>query len=224
MMMKNNKIFFLLNSVTRDKRLKHFEVRIFFCLISYNGFNKIFPSQKTISEMIGVKSIPDISKALNKLCKLGYIFIERRKHKTNIYRINYNIDNINLNDIKVRHPDKNSYIYCCTFIFNKISESDSHCEEEHNFIINLIRSNKTSMLQNTLVLMYLLNIVNNNLVGIKNLNGYLTTSFKNTSYSKIHSIIEQQKENNINHVKTRRNNIKSIGQNRNAEYSRGNIY
>jgi hypothetical protein len=57
-------------------------------LISYNTFRKIFPSLETISKDSGIKSITDISKKLHTLEKYGYISIIRRKHLSNIYKIN----------------------------------------------------------------------------------------------------------------------------------------
>lgn len=83
-----NKIFKLINTVTKDKRLKHSEVRVFMSLISYNSFKKIFPSLKTIAKDTGIKSIPDISKKLHNLEKCGYIKIIRRKHLSNVYILN----------------------------------------------------------------------------------------------------------------------------------------
>lgn len=81
-------IFHLLNKATKDLNLKHSDVRILNCLISYNSFNKIFPSQETISNDIGIKSRPDISKGLRNLERNGYIEIKRRKHQSNLYKLN----------------------------------------------------------------------------------------------------------------------------------------
>lgn len=85
--MNQKSILLILNSVTRDTRLKHYEVRIFNALVSYNGYGKIFPSLETISKDTGIKSKSDISKALTNLEKLGYINKTRRKYNSNIYEI-----------------------------------------------------------------------------------------------------------------------------------------
>lgn len=85
--MNQKSILFTLNEVTRDKRLKHYEVRIFNVLVSYNGYGKIFPSLETISKDTGIKSKSDISKALKHLHELEYIKKRRRKYNSNIYEI-----------------------------------------------------------------------------------------------------------------------------------------
>lgn len=82
-------IFHIINKATKDHNLKHSDLRIFMCLISYNSYGKIFPSLETISKDTGIKSIPDISKGLRKLRELDYIESKQRKHQSNIYKIKY---------------------------------------------------------------------------------------------------------------------------------------
>lgn len=224
MMKKENEIFFLLNSVTKDKRLKNSDVRIFNCLISYNGLRKIFPSQRTISMDIGIKSIPDISKSLNKIAKLNYIKITRRKNNSNIYELNYDFDKISSNYININDNKKSSYFYCCKFAYIKTFKLNDPDNKKCSFINKLLGSNKSDLLHNTLVFIHLLSVVKEKLDDIRNLNAYLTTSFKNTDYSQITNIINQKSNKILNYDKRKRNIIKSIGQNKNAEYSRRNIY
>lgn len=106
-------IFHIINTVVKDKRLKHSEVRVFMVLVSYNGKRNIFPSQNRISNDSGIKSISDISKMLKKLAIYGYIKITKRKHQSNIYEIlNINkgstkdrVNEGNTDDSKASIPD-----------------------------------------------------------------------------------------------------------------------
>ena len=81
-------IFQNINKVCKDVNISHSEFRVFMVLVSYNSNKKIFPSLDTIAKDSGIKSKTDISKKLNNLKERGYIEIKRRKHQSNIYRIN----------------------------------------------------------------------------------------------------------------------------------------
>lgn len=81
-------IFQNINKVCKDVNISHSEFRVFMVLVSYNSNKKIFPSLDTIAKDSGIKSKTDISRKLNKLKERGYIEIKRRKHQSNIYRIN----------------------------------------------------------------------------------------------------------------------------------------
>lgn len=83
-----NDIFKNINKVCKDSNISHSEFRVFMVLVSYNSNKKIFPSLDTIAKDSGIKSKTDISKKLNNLKERGYIEIKRRKHQSNIYRIN----------------------------------------------------------------------------------------------------------------------------------------
>lgn len=95
-----NDIFKNINRVCKDSNISHSEFRVFMVLVSYNSNRKIYPSLETISKDSKIKSIPDISKKLNKLKERGYIEIHRRKHQSNIYKI------VNVKEpVKQSHPE-----------------------------------------------------------------------------------------------------------------------
>lgn len=116
------RIFEIINTVTKDKRLNHSEVRVFMDLISYNSFKKIFPSLETISKDTGIRSIPDVSKKLHNLEKYGYIQIIRRKHLSNIYKINFQ----EMKKIEQKKPRKSKSIE------KKLSETVIIQDNENN--------------------------------------------------------------------------------------------
>ena len=81
-------IFKNINKVCKDKKVSHAGFRVFMVLVSYNSCKKIYPALETISKDAGIKSISFVSRQLNLLKERGYIEIYRRKHQSNIYRIN----------------------------------------------------------------------------------------------------------------------------------------
>lgn len=81
-------LFYSINKVVSDDRISNFDIRVYLGLICFNGKNEPFPKLTTLAKKINRKSIPDISKSLNKLSKLGYIKIKHRYTSSNKYFFN----------------------------------------------------------------------------------------------------------------------------------------
>jgi predicted transcriptional regulator len=81
-------IFENITGVLKDQQLKPLDKLVYFALISFNGKGKCFPSLKAIGERINSNSITYISNSINKLKKMGFITIKRRRQLSNIYELN----------------------------------------------------------------------------------------------------------------------------------------
>lgn len=180
-------IFHIINKATKDLNLKHSDVRIFLCLISYNTFKKIFPSLDTISSDTGIKSIPDVSKGLKRLKECGYIDIKRRKHQTNIYKLN--IEQIEIKK-KVNKPKsiesmKNkSILYSVVYLYSKIQNRSIESSDFAfiNRLLQLKQRDNVSYTQKCLMLCYVLKSKIEK-TGEPKYKGILWNSYCNLSYT-----------------------------------------
>lgn len=187
-------IFHIINKATKDHNLKHSDLRIFLCLISYNSFNKIFPSLETISIDTGIKSRPDISKGLKRLKELEYIEIKRRKHQTNIY--NLNVDKI---EVKKKEISKNievkksvsaetlknkSILYSVVYLYSKIQKR-SIDSSDYAFIKHLLKEKQKDNISYVQKCLMLCNVLKSKIdkTGEQKYKGILFNSYRDLSYT-----------------------------------------
>lgn len=187
-------IFHIINKATKDHNLKHSDLRIFMCLISYNSFNKIFPSLETISRDTGIKSRPDISKGLKRLKELKYIDIKRRKHQTNIYKLNVDKIEVKIKEIpknieakkttRVETLKTNSILYSVVYLYSKIQ---NRTIESSDFafvsrLLQLKQKDNISYIQKCLMLCNVLKSKIDNTGELK-YKGILYNAYRDLSYS-----------------------------------------
>lgn len=190
-------IFHIINKATKDHNLKHSDLRIFLCLISYNSFNKIFPSLDTISSDTGIKSRPDISKGLKRLKEYNYIEIKRRKHQTNIYKLNIEQTEIKEKIVKPKSIEtikKKSILYSVVYLYSKI-QNRSIESSDFAFISRLLQlkqKDNISYVQKCLMLCSVIKTMKDK-TGEAKYKGVLYNSYRELSYTKFHKEVFETK-------------------------------
>lgn len=168
-------VLHLIIRANKDKRLKHSEVRILVCLISYNTYKKIFPSRETIKKDTSIKSLTDISKQLNRLKNFGYIEIIRRKQQSNIYKLILKNSEVEMNQLD--EPVKEITI-------SKFKEF-SLTEAYFNTIMK-INTGASEIYQKCFMILYCIGLLEKRKDNITNFQAYLLTTYKNLRYSQFH--------------------------------------
>ncbi|HMQ70124.1 MAG TPA: helix-turn-helix domain-containing protein [Ignavibacteria bacterium] len=187
--MKGKNIFHLINKAVKDTRLKHCEVRILLCLISYNSFNKIFPSRETISKDTGIKSNAHISRHLNRLKDLGYIQIIRRKQNSNIYKLNL-MEATNHVTINESLKEINQSVKAVTI--DKLTEYSIN--PSFLDLILKINTGAGEVYKKCFQLLYCIAQLEKRKNEINNLQAYLLTTYRNLSYSQFHKDLFELKK------------------------------
>lgn len=200
-------IFHIINKATKDHNLKHSDLRIFLCLISYNTFNKIFPSLETISIDTGIKSRPDISKGLKRLKELNYIEIKRRKHQTNIYKLN--VEKIEVKKKEISEPLKSTEISYMNkamleVVAGEVAKAKGYSKPESSdfkFVNNLLKEKADdnykedhfNYIRKCLMILYLINKHLNKFSNTEYKYPYFKTVYSAYSYNLIHKDIFDSK-------------------------------
>lgn len=187
--MKEKVLNFLIRA-NKDIRLKHSEVRILVCLISYNTFKKIFPSRETISRDTGIKSLTDISKQINRLKEFGYIEILRRKQQSNLYKLIFIKLEIEMNHLD--DPVKEITI-------SKFKEFSLN-EAFFNTIMK-INTGASEIYQKCFMILYCIGLLEKRKDEINNFQAYLLTTYKNLSYSEYHKNVFESNHLICNSIK-----------------------
>lgn len=194
-------IFHIINKATKDQNLKHSDLRIFLCLISYNSFNKIFPSLDTISADTGIKSRPDISKGLKRLKDNNYIEIKRRKHQTNIYKLKDVATDLKIRkkrekeQVTIETIKKNSILYSVVYLYSKIQNRSIESSDFAfiNRLLQLKQKDNVSYTGKCLMLCYILNSLKEKTGELK-YKGILYNSYRDLNYSDFKNILNSESQ------------------------------
>lgn len=208
---KIKNIFEFLREAMKDKRLKFNDYKVLTALTFLNGFEDIFPSLKAIAQDSGIntdKTGSNISKHLKNLESFGYITKQRRKHKTNIYKLNFIIE------MKEEIFTSQTGEEMSLTKLNKLSDEKVNAllQEEtekylmdvginKNMLIELMKLNKyISNCKKMFLLMYCIGEVEKRKKNIKAAEGYLRTVFENKSYTQYHKEVFNLKPSNQQNI------------------------